>query len=85
MRPSAPRTPTLAELLTPDVVEKGVVGKLAVMERLGLTQTVPPPQYLLTSRGSQASETGTAGEYESRWSHFHLFASCLVGTKLAFC
>jgi integrase len=77
MRLQSPRTPTLAQLLTPEVVAKGVSGRLAVMQRLSLTPRIlPVPQYTLTSRGSAATETGTAGDYASRWSHFHKF--CVV-------
>jgi hypothetical protein len=77
MRPLSSLTPTLAQLLTPDVVAKRVRGKLAVMERLGLAQNSPVPQYLLTFRGSAATETGPAGEYESCWSHFYKFCVLL--------
>ena len=67
----------LLDLLTDVVLKRSVLGKSEAMRTHNLVRTKPTPIYTRTSKGTEASVTGTKVAFEQRWDHFHSFCVLL--------
>jgi hypothetical protein len=69
---------SLSVLVTAEVLALAVIGKSEAMRTHHLVRTLPTPIYTRTVKGTDAEKSGTKGDYEKRWKHFHAFC-VLVG------
>ena len=78
MRLDSSKPLSLSVLVTAEVLALAVIGKSEAMCTHHLVRTLPTPIYTRTVKGTDAEKSGTKGDYEKRWKHFHAFC-VLVG------